>query len=60
MGAVINQDQHYTHNQDDKEVFTLTIFRENDNMSFSRSYTIPELQDIADAIIKFLEKRNSE
>jgi hypothetical protein len=57
MGAKIVKDLHYTHDNRGVEVFTLIIAK-NDISSFGRSYTIPELQDIAETIIKFLEKRN--
>lgn len=56
MGAKIVQDRHYTHDSQDQEVFTLLVSKD-DVSSFGRSYTIPELQDIADTIIKFLEQR---
>jgi len=55
MGAKIVLDPHYTHDIDGKEVFTL-IIQKNDISSFGRSYTVSELQDIADTIIKFLTK----
>ena len=57
MGAKVTQDPHYHHDFDGNEVFTL-IIQKNDISSFGRSYTIPELQDIANTIIKFLEKQN--
>ena len=59
MGAKIVQDLHYTRDNQDREVFTL-IVQKDDISSFGRSYTIPELEDIANTIIKFLEKRNNE
>ena len=57
MSAKIVQDLHYTHDNRNREVFTLIVSKD-DISSFGRSYTIPELQDIAETIIKFLEKRN--
>jgi len=53
MGAKIVQDDHYRYNQNEEEVFTLIVTRDALS-SFGRSYTIPELQDIADTITKFL------
>lgn len=56
MGAKIVQDAHYTRDNRNREVFTL-IVQKDDISSFGRSYTIPELTDIAETIIKFLERR---
>lgn len=58
MGAKIQIDPHYQQDLEGNEVFTL-IIQKNDISSFGRSYTVSELQDIADTIIKFLESRNS-
>lgn len=58
MGAKIQIDPHYQQDLEGNEVFTL-IIQKNDISSFGRSYTVSELQDIADIIIKFLESRNS-
>ena len=54
MGAKIVKDPHYTRNNRDEEVFTLIISRDGVS-SFGRSYTIPELKEISDTILKFLE-----
>lgn len=59
MGAKIVQDKHYTHDNRGAKVFTLIVSKD-DISSFGRSYTVPELQDIADTIIKFLEAYNNE
>jgi hypothetical protein len=59
MGAKIVKDPHYTHDNRGNEVFTLIVTKD-ELSSFGRSYTIPELQDIAETIIKFLEKRQNE
>ena len=59
MGAKIIQDPHYTHDNRDREVFTLLVTKDSVS-SFGRSYTIPELADIAETIVKFLEKRSKQ
>ena len=59
MGAKIIQDLFYTNDLEGNEVYTL-IIQKNDISSFGRSYTIPELQDIANTILKFLEARQNE
>jgi len=56
MGAKVVKDPHYTHDLEGNEVFTL-IIQKNDISSFGRSYTIFELQDIANTILKFLEAK---
>ncbi len=57
MGAKVVQDPHSQKDLEGNEVFTL-IIQKNDVSSFRRSYTISELQDIAETIIKFLEIRS--
>ena len=56
MGAKVIQDRFYLKDIDGNEVFTL-IIQKGDISSFGRSYTIPELQDIANTILTFLERR---
>lgn len=56
MGAKVVKDLHYTHDFEGNEVFTL-IIQKNDIANFGRSYTVFELQDIADTILKFLEAK---
>lgn len=58
MGAKVVQDPNYQQDINGEEVFTLIVAK-NDVSSFGRSYTIPELTDIAETIIKFLEARNA-
>jgi hypothetical protein len=55
MGAKVIQDLFYKRNLEGQDVFTLVVTK-SDISSFGRSYTVPELQDIADTIISFLEK----
>lgn len=58
MGAKVVKDPFYTEDIAGNEVFTL-IIQKNDVSSFGRSYTISELQDIANTIITFLERREA-
>lgn len=59
MGAKIIQDPHYQQDSQGREVFTLLVTKDSVS-SFGRSYTIPELADIANTIITFLEKRSKQ
>lgn len=56
----IKQDIHYTHDRENNEVFTIKVTRHSKYAgSFSHSYTIAELREIADEITVFLEGRDN-
>lgn len=59
MGAKIVQDRHYTHDNRGRAVFTLIVTKD-ELSSFGRSYTVPELIDIAETITKFIKERDNE
>lgn len=57
MGAKVITDSNYTQDIDGNDVYIL-IIQKNDVSSFGRAYTVPELQDIADTINKFMKSLN--
>ncbi len=56
MEVNIMQDIHYTHNNQNEPVFSISFKKSNGSRSHSIEYTVPELLAIRDEITRFLDE----